>query len=112
MIYTYVPKELMASALLTGSAATKYTVPAATSTIIKEITLCNTHTATLTVTVYTIASGGTAGDLNTLFKTMSIQPSETKIIPMNKVLPSASFVQALASTTDKIAMSMSGIEVS
>lgn len=106
----YTEKRLVAGSLLTGSAATYYTC-GAIKTIIKEMTFCNTDTTTTyTFTLYIIPQGGSAGDANTEFKAVTLQAGETKIFSRTDVMESGSFIQALASTTNKIAMTISGVE--
>jgi hypothetical protein len=111
MALTYTPKQLTAGVALTASAVTEYTVPAATTTILKEIELCNTDTVVRTASVHVIASGGTLGVLNTLLNATSLQPNETKIISLSRVMPTGTFIQALASSAAVVAFNASGIEV-
>lgn len=110
MIYTYTHKQLSAGTALTASAVTQYTVPDSTTTIVKQIVFCNTDTSARTVTVYAIPSGGSAAAANTIFSAMSLQPGETKVIPMEMVLPTGAFIQALASSASVVSMRVSGIE--
>jgi hypothetical protein len=108
----YTEKRLVPGSVLTASAATYYTVTApVVLTIIKEMTFCNTDTATAyTFTLYIVPAAGTAADANTEFKTVTLQPGETKVFGRTDVMPVGSFIQALASTTLKIAFSCSGVE--
>lgn len=108
----YTEKRLVAGSLLTGSAVTYYTCTAPViKTIIKEMTFCNTDAATAyTFTLYLVPSGGTAADANMEFKTVTLQPGETKIFGRTDVMEVGGFIQALASTTLKIAFSCSGVE--
>lgn len=112
MIYT--PKSMVAGSALTASAATYYTSPTtagALCAIIKDITLCNTNTATMTVTVYVIPLAGTAGVANTIISSVSIASKETIVFCLSKVMPPGSFLQALASTGAVVSLSVSGVEV-
>lgn len=107
----YLEKRIVAGGLLTGSAATYYTVPANTRTIVKEMTFCNTDaTTTYTFTLYIVPSAGTAGDANVEFKSVTLQPLESRIFSRTCVMETGSTIQALASTTSKIAFSCSGVE--
>jgi hypothetical protein len=108
----YTEKRLVQGSLLTATAATYYTVSAPVKkTIIKEMTFCNIDTTVpYTFTLYIVPLSGTAGDDNTEFKTVTLQPGETKIFGRSDVMEVGSFIQALASTTLKISFSCSGIE--
>jgi hypothetical protein len=108
----FTEKRLVAGSLLTGTAATYYTVTApVVKTIIKEMTFCNTDVATAyTFTLYIVPLAGTAADANTEFKAVTLQPGETKIFGRTDVMELGSFIQALASTASKIAFSVSGVE--
>jgi hypothetical protein len=109
MVYT--PKQLTAGTALTASLVTEYTVPAATTTILKEIILCNTDSVVRTVTAHVIAPAGTAGVLNTIVNAMSIQPNETKILSLSTVMPTGSFIQAVASSAAVVSINASGVEI-
>jgi hypothetical protein len=108
----YAEKRLVPGSLLTASAATYYTVTApSVKTIVKEMTFCNTDAATsYTFTLHVVPSGGSASDANMEFKTVTLQPSETKIFGRTDIMEVGSTIQALASTTLKIAFSCSGVE--
>ncbi len=108
----YLEKRLVAGSLLTGTAATYYTVTApVVKTIIKEMTFCNTDASVAyTFTLYIVPSAGSAADANMEFKTVTLQPAETKVFGRTDVMEVGSFIQALASTTLKIAFSCSGVE--
>jgi len=108
----YTEKRLVVGSLLTASAATYYTCTApVVKTIIKEITFCNTDTATAyTFTFHIVPLAGTAAAANMEFNAVTLQPGETKIFGRSDVMEVGSFIQALASTNAKIAMSISGVE--
>ena len=108
----YTEKRLVVGSLLTGSAATYYTVTAPVlKTIIKEMTFCNTDlTTAYSFTLYVVPAAGTAGDANTEFKSVTLQPGETKVFGRTDVMEQGSFIQALGSTTLKIAMTIIGVE--
>ncbi len=65
------------------SVETVYTVPASTRTLLKDISICNTTAATVTVDVYLVPSAGSAGTGNALMYTLSI--SANSIIQWNGV---------------------------
>lgn len=108
---TYTPKQLIAGTALTAELVTGYTVPVATSTILKEIILCNTDTAVRTVTLHIIASAGSSGVLNTILNAINIQPNETKIFSLSTLMPTGTFIQAKASSAAVVSIFASGVEV-
>lgn len=101
-------KQLMTPAALSATLTTTlYTVPTATSTILKEITLCNTDTATRNVTMYVAASA--TG--NTLLSALPVGAGETKFITLSTVLNAADTVKGGASAANVVAITMSGVEI-
>ena len=108
----YTEKRLVPGSLLTNSAATYYTCTApVVKTIIKEMTFCNIDLATAySFTLYIVPLAGSAADANTEFKSVTLQPGETKVFGRTDVMEVGSFIQALASTTGKISFSCSGVE--
>ena len=107
----YLEKRVVAGGLLTASTATYYTVPATARTIVKEMTVVNTDTTNpYNFTLYIVPSGGTASDSNVEFKTVTLQPLETRIFSRTCVMEPSSTIQALASSASKIAFSASGVE--
>lgn len=105
-------KQFTAAQYLTDSAATYYTATNCTARI-DNCTLTNTDAGAITVTVYIIASGGTASADETIISAKSLSAGECYTCPelVGKTIPSGSFVQALAGTTNKVVIHMSGIEV-
>lgn len=106
------PKRLIASQLLTGSAATYYTATNCKARI-DSFTLTNTDTSAVTVTVYIIASGGTASADETIISAKSLAAGECYTCPelVGGWLESGEFVQAFAGTASKVVIRSSGIEV-
>lgn len=103
-------KRLIAGSALTGSAATYYTAPTGTTTVIKKLSLINTTGSPIAATVYLVASGGTAAATNTITSSKVIASNETWSSPEceNQVLPAGGFIQALGNGLTIIA---SGIEI-
>lgn len=107
-----VAKRLMNATLLTNAAATYYTCPTATNTIIKKLTLNNIDTSTRTVTLYIIQSAGSASTTNAL-ATKTLIAGQTIILDeiQNHTLNAGDFIQAVCSATSAVNMQMSGVEV-
>jgi len=104
-------KRLVPGSALTVALVTYYTVPASTTTIIKEIFFCNTAAIPITVDAYIVPLAGTAAVANQIFDTFILQAGETKIFSLSSVMPSGSFIQALASMAAVVSMNVSGVEI-
>lgn len=106
-------KRLIAGSQLTTSAATYYTAPALTTTIIRKLSFTNTSGGAVTVTVYLITSGGSASASNTIVSARSLAAGETWSCAdaEGQVLEPAGFIQALASAGTSITVIGSGIEI-
>lgn len=100
-------KRLSGPATLTGSAATVYTVPAATKTIIRHIHFANTDSAARTVTV----SIGTNAVGTQVIAAKSIAATDTYDWYGYIVMDAAEILQALASVTSVVNMSTYGDEI-
>ena len=105
--------SLVEGSQLTTSAATYYTSPSNTTTIIKKLTVTNTSAGAVTVTIYLVASGGSAGAANTVTSAKSIAPGATyeAYECENHVLAPGDTLQALASSGASLTLKGSGIQV-
>lgn len=101
-------KKLSHSALTATTTTTLYTVPASTTTIIKEILLCNTDTSARTVT---IQAGSTTGVADRILSALSLAPGETKILSLSTVLLTTETITGGASVTSVVSCLISGVEV-
>lgn len=103
------PKQMMAPAQLTNSAATKYTAPAG-GAIIRQIILQNPGTANpVTISVGTDAAGKRILDAVSVPDTRTTGPY---ILHLYQVLTNGEVVQAFATTGSQTVMMMSGVELS
>ncbi len=100
-------------AQLTASAATYYTVPANTKSVIKKLTFTNTDTVARTVTVYLVPSAGTAGVTNILVSARAIAAGDTYDCTeaLGQTLLPAGFIQALADVGSKVTIQGAVAEV-
>jgi hypothetical protein len=100
-------KRLAGPVALTGAGATYYTVPALTTTIVRNIHVVNTDPTvayTLTLGINGVAAA------NALYFTYQIPPGGTLDWSGFLVLATTDTIQALASTTLKLTLTISGIE--
>lgn len=96
---------------VTASAVAYITGTAAQKTVITRARATNSDTATAyTLTVYRVASGGSAGTTNILVNARPIAPGATDLLPElnGMVLAAGDTIQALASTTAKLNFTASG----
>jgi hypothetical protein len=108
----YMEKRLVVGSLLGTVASTYYTVTApVVKTVVKEMTFCNTDSSVAyTFTLHVVPLSGSAGDANIEFKSVTLQPYETKIFGRTDVMELGSFIQGLSNVASKIAFSCSGVE--
>jgi hypothetical protein len=90
-----------------------YTVPASTTTIIKQLLLCNTHNATVTVHVAVTGSGSSSTTAsNRILSSFSVSSNETTMVGMSFVMTAGEKLWASASTDDVVNIAVAGIEES
>jgi hypothetical protein len=91
------------------SLTTVYPVPNATRALVKCIDLANTTAAPLTVTVYLVPFGGTAGSDNALLPTVTVNGNTSLQWTGIQVLNDGDSIQASASATG-MTINVSGAE--
>lgn len=103
-----VAKRLAGPSLLTGTAATVYTVPGATATILRSIHVSNEtgSTATFTLSIGTDAAG------KRLFTAVDIPTKGSLDWSGFIVLNAAEVLQAFSGTASALTLVVSGVEVS
>lgn len=109
---TVVAASLFSPTLLTNIAATYYTSPANTRTLIKKLTFTNTGPSSYTITVYRIPFGNTASTSNMLINAQPIAMGETyECYPAEgHMLNVGDYIQALCSTTGVVNIQASGAQ--
>ena len=108
------PKVLITPQQLPNAAATLYTSPAATTTIVKKITLCNNDLANgYLITMYLIDFGGTPASGYLFLNQRAVGPGETVDITeaINQVLKAGDFISAFADTAGKVTIRGSGVQI-
>lgn len=110
-----IPKPLCEATLVTNAAATLYTATSLRAQI-QSITVCNPNATAYLLTLYIIASGGSASATNTMVYQRTILAGQTLDLIASGIigiqnLANGDFVQVLADTTNKLSIRMSGIEV-
>lgn len=106
------PKPLWDPTTLTAAAVTYYTVPAATTTIIKHLALHNTSSSPVQVTIYLVPSDGSAGVTNQIFKGSIAGLDSVQVYSaINGTLETGATIQALAATAGVVSFHGGGNEV-
>ena len=96
---------------LTNAFVTEYTAPAATTSIVKEIIVCNTGTVVRQLSISAVPFGGAAGAANAIFNNLDFAPNETKQFTLSTVLGAGDFISAKASANTDLTVTCSGVEI-
>lgn len=106
----YTPKRL-AQVQATTAYVTAYTVPATTSTIVKEIVVCNTTGSAVTFDLSLVASGGVASTSNNLISQHQIGAYSTVSYVYSQVIATGGFISLKAGTSAALTITISGVEI-
>lgn len=101
------PKRLHGPAHLTDTAATIYTVPAATTAILRHVRIVNGDTVDRTVTM----SIGADAAATRLLDAMTIPAKGVLVWTGFEVLNATETIQAFGSVADQLVATISGVEV-
>lgn len=108
-----IPKRLAGPAQVTNSAATKYTVPAATKTIVRHIHVQNPSGSAVTFTM-SIGADGAATRIIDAFSIPAAAAGVTASVVdwfCYYVLEAAEIIQASAGTTGVLTLTIDGDEI-
>ncbi len=105
-------KNIIPRKLAENAATTQYTATNC-KTVIDKFTATNTTAAPVTVDVYLVASGGTAGAANKVVSAKSIQAGETYTFPelVGQSLENGGFISTTAGAATSLVISASGREI-
>ena len=104
------PKQIVPTAQLTAAAVTYATAPASTDYEIGAATATNVTGTTRTVTVYLVASAGTAGSTNIVVQTRTVPANQSVQLweIIGQKMPAGATLQALASAASAINLTVGG----
>ena len=110
---TVTVKVLIPAKIAEATQTTQYTAVGVT-TIIDKFTATNYSASAATISVNLVTVAGTAGNLNLITKTKTLQPSEVYTFPeiVGQVLGIGDFISTIAGTATSINIRASGREVS
>lgn len=106
----YTEKQLAQNAQANTSETTVYTVPASTTTIVKQIIVCNTTGSAANYSLSIVPAAGSAGDTNRIIKTVSFAANSTTIYDLTQVMATTAFISILQGTASAITVTISGVE--
>jgi uncharacterized membrane protein len=110
---TVTVKVLVPAKIVEAAQTTQYTANNVT-TIIDKFTATNYSATAAAISVNLVTVSGTAGNLNLISKTKTLQPAEVYTFPelVGQVLNPGDFISTIAGTATAINMRVSGREVS
>ena len=106
----FTPKKLYTGQPGT-TATTLYTAPSSTTSLIKNIIICNTTSAAATVTLSLVPSGGSAAVTNRIMSALNISANDTVAMDLSGVLSTGDFISALQGTSGALTLHITGVEV-
>ena len=109
---TVTVKVLVPAKTVEATQTTQYTATGVT-TIIDKFTATNYSASAATISVNLVTVSGSAGNVNLITKTKTLQASEVYTFPelVGQVLNSGDFISTIAGTGSAINMRVSGREV-
>jgi hypothetical protein len=109
---TVTVKVLVPAKTVEATQTTQYTANGLTA-IIDKFTATNYSASAATISVNLVTTSGSAGNLNLITKTKTLQPTEVYTFPelVGQVLNSGDFISTIAGTATAINMRVSGREV-
>jgi hypothetical protein len=109
---TVTVKVLVPAKIVENTQVTQYTATGVT-TIIDKFTATNYSGSAATISVNLVTVSGSAGNLNLITKTKTLQASEVYTFPelVGQVLSAGDFISTIAGTATAINMRVSGREV-
>ena len=109
---TVIVKNIVPGKTVEATQTTQYTANNVT-TIIDKFTATNYSATAATISVNLVTTAGSAGNINLITKTKTLQPSEVYTFPelVGQVLNNGDFISTIAGTASAINMRVSGREV-
>jgi hypothetical protein len=109
---TVIVKNIVPAKTVENTQTTQYTASNVT-TIIDKFTATNYSATAATISVNLVTTAGSAGNINLITKSKTLQPSEVYTFPelVGQVLNPGDFISTIAGTASAINMRVSGREV-
>ncbi len=94
-----------------GTATTIYTVPGATTALIRKILISNNGTVSGTVKLHHVESGGAADATNVILPTVTLSANEHCVDEAPFAMSTGDIIKAVGDGTNAITINVYGIEV-
>lgn len=105
----YTPVQFAQSNVASLAETTIYTVPGATSAIVKQFILANVTALAATFSISLVPSGGAAGDGNRILKNLSLPATSITILDLMEVMDTGDFISTQQGTASSITCTVSGV---
>lgn len=106
---TFTPVKMAQSNAANTTENTVYTVPGATSAIVKEIVIANVTASAATLSISLVPSAGTAGDTNRIVKDVSFPANSVSTLDIMEVMNTGDFISIKQGTASAITTTISGV---
>lgn len=106
-----IQKRLVGPSTLTSSNVAYYTVPQSTTTIIKEILLCNYSSSVVTVNLYCKPAGETVSNSHLFFSDISLSADETISLSTSLVMNNNGSTAGASNSDQIVASASSGTSI-
>lgn len=107
----YTPTLLYPTNIPSNSGSTLYTVPGATSVIVKNIVMTNTTGNEATINLHVIASGDTAQNYNQILANYPVPANGVSTLDCSIVMPTGAFIYGVNGTAGAVTVTISGVEI-
>lgn len=107
----YTPTILYPSGYPSSGGETLYTVPANTTTIVKNIVMTNTANDDATLHISVVPPSGSPSPSNRIASGLSVPANGINTLDVSIVMPSGGSLHATNNTNQAIAVTISGVEI-
>jgi hypothetical protein len=104
--------KTLGQAKIQTTISTIYTVPANTTSILKEILMCNSLATSVVFSLYFVLPGDTAGIENCILSNNPLTAYESQVFTLSTFLNAGSSIQMQCDTLDSMGVTISGVEMS
>jgi hypothetical protein len=109
MTFTTVQYIKLVQVAIATATTTQYTTPGARQDVIKDYEICNTTGTAITVSLYVVPTGNSAGTANAILLSASIPANQTFHWTGTIVMNAGDFISTAASATG-LTITVSGLE--
>lgn len=107
----YTPTILYPSGYPSNGGETLYTVPANTTTIVKNIVMTNTSNNDATLHISVVPPSGSASQSNRIASDLTIPANGINTLDVSIVMPAGASLHATNNTNQALVVTVSGVEI-